>query len=138
MSTTTQGLSFDDPQLLERLSRVSDAELDDAPFGVIGFDSSGHVRRYNRYEAQAARFKKDDVIGQHVFIELAPCMNNYLIAGRFEETPTGHTLDAVLPYVLTFRMRPTKCRLRLLQAEPGGLRYIVVDRLADASTGAPS
>lgn len=134
MSTTTQGLSFDDPQLLRLIEQASDHALDEANFGVIGFDGQGHVRRYNRYEAQAARFKREDVIGQHVFIELAPCMNNYLVATRFEEAAaTGEALDAVVPYVLTFRMRPTKVRLRLLAAGSGDLRYIVVDRLQGAS-----
>ena len=28
-----------------------------------------------------ANFKQDEVLGQHVFVELAPCLNNYLVAG---------------------------------------------------------
>ena len=132
MSTNTTGLSFDDPQLLQHLAQADDAELDAAPFGVIAFDAQGHVRRYNRYEAQAARFSPTDVLGQHVFMELAPCMNNYLVAGRFEEAREGQsTLDALIPYVLTFRMRPTRVRLRLL-ADQGELQYILVDRLSGA------
>ena len=134
MSTTTQALSFDDPQLLQQLAQASEADLDAAPFGVIGFDSDGHVRRYNRYEAQAARFSPEDVLGQHVFVELAPCMNNYLVAGRFEEArESGSSLDALIPYVLTFRMRPTRVRLRLLAGE-GELQFIVVDRLSGAQS----
>lgn len=127
-------LSFDDPDLFARVDAATDEALDTMPFGVIGFDSQGHVRRYNRYEARAARFEQEDVIGQHVFIELAPCMNNYLVAGRFEEVHLGaDALDTVLPYVLTFRMRPTKVRLRLLDSATGSMRYILVDRQPSAS-----
>ncbi len=131
MSTTTV-LAFDDPAIAARLAASTDAELDEAPFGVIAFDAQGHVRRYNRFESEAARFARESVVGQHVFIELAPCMNNYLVAGRFESArETGEPLDAVVPYVLTFRMRPTRVRLRLIDSSPGAedsLRHILIDR----------
>lgn len=138
MNHPPSDLSFDDPDLMALVDGATDEALDSMPFGVIGFDSQGHVRRYNRYEARAARFEQDDVFGQHVFIELAPCMNNYLVAGRFEEVSQGAgPLDTVLPYVLTFRMRPTKVRLRLLDSGEGGMRYILVDRQPGAA-GAPA
>lgn len=119
--------AFDDAGLFETLLPLTAGQLDALPFGVIGFDAAGRVVHYNRTEAQAAAFDAAQVIGQHVFIELAPCMNNYLVAGRFED-PAAPALDEVLPWVLTFRMRPTPVRLRLLARPDAGTRYLLVQR----------
>lgn len=121
------------PDLLRHLHDASPQALDRLPFGVIGFDASGTVVRYNAYEAEAAQFSADAVIGQHVFIELAPCLNNYLVAGRFDETlGAGSVLDESLPYVLTFRMRPTRVQMRLLADPAQPLRFLCIQRTAGA------
>jgi photoactive yellow protein len=129
MSSPMLSLRFDSPRLCEALNELDATALDGLPFGVMGFDSEGHVSCYNNHEAVASGFSPESVLGQHLFIELAPCLNNYLIAGRFEEAQLrGDSLDEVVPYVLTFRMRPTRARLRLL-ARPGhALRYVLTLR----------
>ncbi len=124
--------AFDDAGLFETLLRLSAEQLDSLPFGVIGFDATGHIVQYNRFEAQAAAFEPALVIGQHVFIELAPCLNNYLVAGRFED-PAARALDEVLPWLLTFRMRPTPVRLRLLARPDVEIRYVLVQRGGSAA-----
>lgn len=121
--------AFDDPGLAAILRVMGPETLDELPFGVIAFDNACAVTRYNRYESRAANFPAADVIGQDVFVALSPCLNNYLVAGRFEAClDAGEPLDEQMPYVLTFRMRPTRVRLRLL-AEPGAPdRFILVQR----------
>ena len=52
-------------------------------------------------------------------------MNNFMVAQRFEDEPE---LDAIVPYVLTLRMRPTRVRLRLLAGDGAPLRYILIER----------
>ena len=52
-------------------------------------------------------------------------MNNFLVAQRFEDEPA---IDAILPYVLTLRMRPTRALLRLLAAPDAPLNYILIER----------
>lgn len=129
MSHAVTGVDFDSPALMAALPGLSDDELDALPYGLIGFDAKGLVTRYNAYESQAAAFPRDEVLGQHVFVELAPCFNNYLVAGRFDESrENGTPLDETLPYVLTFRMRPTRVRLRLLSQPDQPLRFILVLR----------
>ncbi len=126
---TSMALQFEDPGICARLHQLSDEALDALSFGVIGFDTGGHVRRYNRHESVASAFPRQSVIGQHAFVELAPCLNNYLVAGRFTEAEhDGQVLDEVLPYVLTFRMRPTRARLRLLYRPGDALCYMLIDR----------
>ena len=129
MNERLDTLTFDCDGLLHRLEAMSPEQLDEVTFGIIGFDGAGLVRRYNAHEAQMALFDREDVLGQHLFVELAPCLNNYLVAGRFEDaTAALQALDEQLPYVLTFRMRPTRVRLRLLAAPDVAMRYVLIQR----------
>jgi photoactive yellow protein len=128
MSVAT-ALQFADADLLQALNDAPDDGLDTLPFGVIGFDADGSVRRYNRFESQAAGLSTSRVIGHHLFTVVAPCMNNFLVAQRFEDAAaSGQTLDATINYVLTLRMRPVKVLLRLLAAPGSAYRYVLVQR----------
>lgn len=122
-------LRFTDTCLLEALNTASDEALDALEFGVIGFDSAGKVQRYNRFESQAAGLSMPRVLGHALFTVVAPCMNNFLVAQRFEDVAAdGSTLDATIDYVLTLRMRPVKVRLRLMAAPDSAMRYVLVQR----------
>ncbi len=127
--TTAQAVSFVDAQLLCELDRLGDEELDALDFGVIGIDAEGVVRRYNAFESKAAGLSLARVLGQPLFTVVAPCMNNFMVAQRFDEArETASTLDATVDYVLTLRMRPVKVKLRLLAAPGGANRYVLVQR----------
>jgi len=128
---TAQAVSFADAALLSELDRFADADLDALDFGVIAIDGDGVVRRYNAFESRAAGLSSQRVLGQPLFTVVAPCMNNFMVAQRFEDAlADGAALDATLDYVLTLRMRPVKVRLRLLAAPAGPLRYVLVQRPA--------
>lgn len=122
-------LSHSDPQAFEHIERMDDAQLDALEFGVIGFDAQCTVRRYNQYESKLAGISPQRVLGNHLFTAVAPCMNNYLVAQRFEDALAGgEALDATMDYVFTLRMKPTKVRLRLLAKPGSALRYVLVQR----------
>lgn len=105
--------------------------LDHLEFGVIGFDAETIVTHYNTFESQAAGLSPQRVLGQPLFRLVAPCMNNFMVAQRFEDTAQARTiLDATIDYVLTLRMRPAKVRLRLLAGAEQGTRYVLVQRAA--------
>lgn len=126
---TEQTLSFSNAALFDYLDGASDAELDSLDFGVIGMDDATQVRRYNRFESAAAGLSPDRVIGHALFTVVAPCMNNFMVAQRFEDAQQdGSVLDDTIDYVLTLRMRPVKVKLRLLARPGSGLRYVLVHR----------
>lgn len=126
---TEQTLSFSSAALFDYLDRASDAELDSLDFGVIGMDDATQVRRYNRFESAAAGLSPDRVIGHALFTVVAPCMNNFMVAQRFEDAQQdGSVLDDTIDYVLTLRMRPVKVKLRLLARPGSDLRYVLVHR----------
>ncbi len=117
--------AFEDPCLLDALLRMSPGELDELPFGVIRLSPEGFVVAYNRAESRLSGLDPARVIGKHFFVQVAPCTNNAIVAGRFA---TDADLDEIVPYVFTFRMAPTAVRLRLLQRRGSAERYMVVER----------
>jgi len=122
-------LSFATPALHGQLAQLSAEQLDRLDFGVIGFDGETVVSQYNQTESEAAGLSPSRVLGQPLFTNVAPCMNNFMVAQRFEDAQDeGSALDDTIDYVLTLRMRPIKVKLRLL-AEPGSAqRYVLVQR----------
>lgn len=124
-------LDFDQPDLAACLAALSDAELDSLGFGVIGFDAEGVVRRYNAFESKCAGLSAHRVLGRALFTTVAPCMNNFMVAQRFEDAKeNGAALDETIDYVLALRMRPVKVRLRMLAEPQAALRHVLVCRNA--------
>jgi photoactive yellow protein len=122
-------LSFTAPGLHGLLAQLSPEQLDRLDFGVIGFDADTKVCKYNQTESDAAGLTAPRVLGQPLFTNVAPCLNNFMVAQRFEDAQDdAAALDDTIDYVLTLRMRPVKVKLRLL-AEPGSdQRYVLVQR----------
>ncbi len=128
---TTLAWAFEQPELIGPLQTLSAEALDAVPFGVIGFDAAGLVQRYNRWESQAAGLSPSQVLGMDLFGVVAQCMNNYLVAQRFEDAAaSGEALDDTIDYVLTLIMRPCRVKLRLLALPQVALRYVCIDRRA--------
>lgn len=121
--------AFAQSDLLPALSSGAEEYLDNLAFGVIGFDAEGVVRQYNAFESRAAGLSPQRVLGQPLFTHVAPCMNNFMVAQRFEDAAgAGERLDATIDYVLTLRMRPVKVRLRLLADPAVAMRYVLIQR----------
>ena len=122
-------LTFDQPHLAAALAAASADELDALDFGIIGFDADTVVRLYNRFESQAAGLSPTSVLGLPLFTTVAPCMNNFMVAQRFEDAAAdGTALDETIGYVLTLRMKPVKVLLRLLALPGAPFRYVLVQR----------
>jgi photoactive yellow protein len=123
-------ITFEQTDLLPILEGLDDTGLDSLDFGVIGFNSDNVVCRYNAYESRAAALAPEKALGLHVFTGLAQCMNNYLVAQRFDDSKSsGETLDVTIDYVLTWRMRPTKVKLRMLYSPEYPVQYVLLHRL---------
>lgn len=118
-------MTFDDAEMSETLDGLSEAALDELSFGVVGLDAENVVELYNVHEERNSGLSRHNVVGHSFFTEVAPCMNNYLVAERLDEAAT---LDITIPYVLTFRMRPTPVRLRLLRTSGSSRRWVLVAR----------
>lgn len=123
-------ISFSQSNIEQHLATLGSDQFDALDFGVIGFDDNTVVGLYNDFESKAAGLAPQRVLGQPLFTVVAPCMNNFLVAQRFEDAfETGATLDATIDYVLTLRMRPVKVALRLVASPGAATRYVLVHRL---------
>ena len=122
-------LQFSQADITRWIEVLDESQLDQLDFGVIGFDAETAVRRYNALESKLAGLPPQKVLGNRMFTTVAPCMNNFLVAQRFEDALAQATsLDATIDYVLTLRMRPAKVSLRLLASPALTLRYVLVNR----------
>lgn len=131
--TSTRSLEFDQPGLLRHLSEMDDEALDQLPFGVIGFgkEPEAIVTRYNAFERQGSGLDRARVVGLPLFSVVAQCMNNYLVAQRFDDAVAGdQELDATLEFTFTLRMKATPVRLRLLSSPEYATQLIAVLRTA--------
>lgn len=118
-------IGFEDPRLAKYLDEVRDdpAAYDTLEFGLIAMDLEGTVVAYNEHESRFAGISPERVIGTMFFTDVAPCTNNYLVSGRFEDELN---LDEIIDYVFTVKMRPTPVRLRLLKDDRAGRQYLAV------------
>lgn len=129
--TPALAMRFNPPDLGQPIGALRDDELDAQPFGVIGSDDGGLVRASNHLESVAAGLAPQRVPGHALYTVVAPCMNNFMVAQRFEDAlSNGTPLDAIVDYVLTLRMRPVKVKLRLLALPGAANRYVLVQRSA--------
>ena len=121
----TTPLGFSQVSLVD-LDRLEPATRNRLAYGVVGLSPTGIVEVYNEAESRLAGLSQDSVIGTHYFSTTAQCMNNFMVAQRFQDEAT---LDLTIDYVLTLRMRPTPVRLRLLKGSSSPLDYILIQRL---------
>jgi photoactive yellow protein len=116
---------------LQQLAVLADDSLDRLEFGVIGFgkEPEAVVVRYNACERQFSGLDPDRVVGLPLFSVVAQCMNNYLVAQRFDDAvDSGKELDATLSFTFTLRMKATPVVLRLLSSPDHALQFIAVRR----------
>ncbi len=110
---------------LQDLEAMEDDERDRLSFGVIGMQADTVADVYNATESQMSGVAPDSVLGVPFFETIGQCMNNFMVAQRFEDE---RELDDIVPYVLTLRMRPQRVRLRLLASADISRQYILVER----------
>ncbi len=124
-AVTAATLEFDSPHLRAALVALASepARYDELGFGLIAMDLAGVVTAYNRVEARFAGVAPERAIGLTFFVDVAPCTNNYLVAGRYDEESL---LDETINYVFAVKMRPTAVRLRMLKEEHAGVQFLAV------------
>lgn len=122
-------VTFDQDGFIASLTGASDAELDRLDFSAIGFDHAGVVRRHNTFESKASGRRCSNAGGADLFAAVAPGINNFLVARRFDDARNGGApLDATIDYVLTVRMRPVRVKRSLLAGQDEQMRFVVLQR----------
>lgn len=122
-------INFEIQGLGQILSQLSSEHLSMLEFGVIGFDDEGIVKVYNAYESKMTGLSYESVIDADLFSTVAPCMNNFLVAQKFEDALDEKIeLDETIDFVLTLKMKPTRVKLRLISAPLLPHNYVIILR----------
>jgi photoactive yellow protein len=119
--------------LHERLAGMTTEQLDTLAVGVIGFDDQMRIRQYNRFEVDYTGFRKVDVMGRHLFGEVAPCMNNDIIFGRVLDGVAAGNLDFELDYTFNYRIRVRLAHLHFYRDRESGTNWLLVRPRAAAT-----
>jgi photoactive yellow protein len=117
------GTSLND---LESISRMSEEQLDELPFGAIRLDRDGTIISFNMSESKLTGRKKERVVGRNFFTEVAPCTNVVDFAGRFREGMAKKELHAIFPYRFDFQMAPRDVTVTLFYSKQTDSAWVFV------------
>jgi len=70
---------------IEEITRMSDAELDTLPEGVIQVDADGKILYFSPSQEQLSRRLKGTTVGLNFFSDVAPCTAVQAFEGRFHD-----------------------------------------------------
>ena len=113
-------------ELLDRLPLMKATEIDKLDFGCVKVSDSGVVQIYNKWESDFAGVPQNKAVGINFFRELAPCTNNRLIFGRFKDGVAAESLDAIVSYAFTYKMRPTLVDVHLFRHQQTKTNWVLV------------
>ena len=95
------------------LDRLSDAELDTVPYGVIQLDAEGRVLSYNEAEAADTGWLATRPLGRDYFTDVAPSAFVAEIFGRYVEAFSTKECDQQFRFTFTHGDLPRTVQLRM-------------------------
>ncbi len=116
---------FYDEDILQAISKMDGAELNDCSYGVVKMSKEGVVQAVNTAEVELSGLSQSAFIDKNFFTQVAPCTNNYMVAEKYRKLDE---LDETIPYVFTYMMKPTPVHLRMLKSREHASQYLLVDR----------
>lgn len=113
-------------QELESIDRMSEAQLDELPFGAIRLDKDGKILSYNMTESKLTGRDPKRVIGRNFFRDVAPCTNVQGFAGRFREGVAKGDMHVIFPYRFDFEMAPRDVTVTLFYSRQTETAWVFV------------
>lgn len=121
-------MSFVTAEIDSKLAGLSRADADFADFGIVKVDDEGKIELYNHYEAELAGVTPAAAEGRNFFTEIAPCTNNKLFFGRFQNGVANDQLDTEFNYTFTYKLRPTNVAVHMKRDKATGSNWIFVKK----------
>ena len=122
-------IEFGQHDIENTLARLSEAQIDNLPFGAIQLDAAGEVISYNTTESQITGRTKASVIGKKFFDEIAPCCDTPTFRGVFDEGVSAGRLDTIFTYIFDYKMKPTRVKIHMRSAMATNTYWIFVKRI---------
>jgi photoactive yellow protein len=116
---TTETMANDANAVIERIQMkdLTEAELEQLPFGAIQLDTAGRILRYNGFESKLSGIHKNRALGKHFFTELAPCTNVKEFYGRFQEGVARKRMHEKFRYHFSFKKNPIDVTITLFYSD---------------------
>lgn len=111
-------------EILDYLENSDEKQRDLLPFGAIVMDPAGAVLDYNQYESNLSSIPRSEAVGKNFFEDIAPCTKNPMIAEKFLKSTAP--LDETIRFIFTYRIKPTRVKLRLLTQPEKRRSYLLV------------
>ena len=108
-------MSFVSPSTIASLSTMTRNQADSTPHGLVKLDDNGNVLLYNQWESSMSGVAINTAEGKNFFTQVAPCTNNRLCFGRFQDGIKSGSLDTEFNYTFTYKMKPTNVVIRLVR-----------------------
>jgi photoactive yellow protein len=118
---------IDDPTLPARVAKLSLAELDNLPFGVVRLDPEGKVTFYSKTEAEQSGYRDRRAIGREFFTQMAPCLGTPERLRRIDQARREGTLDIAFEQIGDFDDAERELHVRVASAPGGGL-WLFIER----------
>ncbi|MBD3670457.1 MAG: photoactive yellow protein [Gammaproteobacteria bacterium] len=122
-------VGFGSDDIENRLSRMSDQDIDNLAFGAIELDAQGNVLKYNVAEGAITGRDPSQVIGKNFFNVVAPCTRTPKFFGAFEKGVKEGNLNVMFEYEFDYQMAPTKVKVHMKESLNGGTYWVFVKRL---------
>lgn len=119
-------MSFVTSEIDAKLGALTRVEADHADFGIVKVDDEGVIQLYNKYESDLAGVTPAAAEGRNFFTEVAPCTNNKLFYGRFQNGVAAGELDAEFNYTFTYKLRPTNVAIHLKRDKASSSNWVFV------------
>jgi photoactive yellow protein len=118
-------IQIDDPGVVEQLEKLSEAELDDLPFGVIRINRTGQIQFYSKTEARLSGYGQIPT-GLNMF-ELSSCLASDDFRGRITRAAEQGTINLDIGWSGDFASPKRDLRFHVRGATPDNI-WILVER----------
>ena len=122
-------VKFDNSDIENVLRDMSDAQIDDLPFGAIELGPDGTIRRFSAVESEITGRNPEDVIGKNFFRDVAPCTDTPRFRGEFDKGVLAGALETMFEYVFDYEMKPTKVKVHMRKGLIGDSYWVFVKRI---------
>lgn len=122
-------VQFGSDDIENKLSNMSDGQIDGVAFGAIQLDGEGKIIKYNAAEGDITGRDPSKVIGKNFFRDVAPCTNSPQFKGKFDEGVKNNNLNTMFEYTFDYEMKPTQVKVHMKKALTGDSYWVFVKRL---------
>lgn len=122
-------VNFGSDDMGNKLSEMSDKDIDNLTFGAVNIDKNGKIISYNKAEGEITGRKPEEVIGKNFFTDVAPCTKTDEFYGKFQEGVKSGNLSTMFEYTFDYQMKPTKVKVHMKKSLSDDSYWIFVKRV---------